>query len=197
MFAPRYKITFPQSAWQQTQNGLARLKKKKKKKNYLSGSPPPLRHGFCRVRGNHLLPGDNGRPGRRGLEMERANKIERKWQALSQNSRYLPAYLQQVCRLNKHPVWYLLACGCARVHVLSPAVCVCVCVSLFVCVSYLTLIIFKSGLFLSLADMLSMWWRWLRNLFFFLSWCSKTVTDGLPFSRRDFSCFLFWFFLAG
>ncbi|KAA8583363.1 hypothetical protein FQN60_015909 [Etheostoma spectabile] len=26
-------------------------------------------HGFCRVRGNHLLPGDNGRPGRRGLEI--------------------------------------------------------------------------------------------------------------------------------
>lgn len=48
---------------------------------------------FCRVRGNHLLPGDNGWPGRRGLEMGRANKIERKWQALSQNLQYLPACL--------------------------------------------------------------------------------------------------------
>ena len=30
-----------------------------------------------------------------------------------------------------------------------------------------------------------------KNLFFFFSWCTKTVTDGLPFSRRDFSRFFF------
>lgn len=107
----RYKITFPLPARQQTQNGLARLK------NYLSGSPPLLQHGFCRVRGNHLLPGDNGRPGRRGLEIGRANKTERKWQALSQNRQHLPAYLQQVCRLNinipSDSSWLL--CVCAHV----------------------------------------------------------------------------------
>lgn len=123
----------PRPARQQTQNGLARLW------NYLSGFPPLLQHGFCQVRGNHLLPGDNGWPGRRGLEIGRANKIERKWQALSQNLQYLPACLQQVCHLNKHPSWYLLASVCVCVLVFPPAVCTYtpvfpLCICLRVCV---------------------------------------------------------------
>lgn len=160
------KITFPKPVWQKTQNGLAQLK------NYLSGFAPLPQHGFCRVRRNHLLPGDNGWPGRRGLEIGRANKIERKWQPLSQNLQYLPAYLQQVCRFNKHPFWYLLASMWVCAHVLSLSACVCVrecgyVSSVYVvCISYLTLIISKSGLFLSLADTLSMWWHWLRTFLF-------------------------------
>lgn len=91
--------------------------------------PPLLQHGFCQVRGNHLLPGDNGWPGRRGLEIGRANKIERKWQALSQNLQYLPACLQQVCHLNKHPSWYLLASVCVRACISTCCVYIHTCVS--------------------------------------------------------------------
>lgn len=188
----------PRPARQQTQNGLARLW------NYLSGFPPLLQHGFCQVRGNHLLPGDNGWPGRRGLEIGRANKIERKWQALSQNLQYLPACLQQVCHLNKHPSWYLLASVCVRACISTCCVYIHTCVStvyMSAClyISYLTLIILKSGLFLSLADMLSMWWRWLRTFFPPLSLLPGALKPWQTdcFSLEEIfpvSCFVFFLF---
>lgn len=103
-----------------------------------------------------------------GLQIGKGNKIERKWQLLSQNLQYLAPCLQQACHLNKN--LFLISPGDSGL-VLA---CVCVCTCTPVCpvdvlayaLHYLTLIIFKSGLFLSQADMLSVWCRLLKPLFF-------------------------------
>lgn len=73
---------------------------------------------------------------------------------------------------------------CARARI-STCWCIHTCfVCVCVCVSYLTLIIFKSRLFLSLAcwyavNVLLLLCKNLFYLFIYFSWCSKTVTDGL------------------
>ena len=76
---------------------------------------------------------------------------------------FLPTCSKSVVLINipSDISWHVGVCACVWVHLLCVCVCVCVCPQCVracscVCVSYLTLIIFKSGLFLSRADMLSM-----------------------------------------
>lgn len=89
------------------QNGFARVE------NDLSGPPLLCRHGFCWVRRNHLLPGDNGWVGRRGLEIGSANKIGREnaWLWPRTCSTFLSTYSKNTVLINS----------------LSGFVCVCVC----------------------------------------------------------------------
>lgn len=138
------------------QNGFARVR------NDLSGPPLLCRHGFCWVRRNHLLPGDNGRAGRRGLEIGSANKIGREngWLWPRTCSTFL-----STC--NKNAV---------LINTLSGFVCVCECVHTGWCLQSVCRVYSLSNL--DRADVLSVW-----RLF----WSNET--SGLSQEEPCFVCF--------